>query len=148
MKQGESYIRDTADFLAKLKVAGEVPKGAILVTAAVVGLYPSIPHSEGLNILKKQYGNYPNKKVSTEDVGKMADLSGTAIGTTFAPPYACIFMDHTEMEFLKTQDIKSWFWKRFIYDIFFIWTESEESLENSTLILSSLMKNPKRKLTF
>ena len=58
MKQGESYIRDTGDFLAKLKAAGEVPKGAILVTADVVGLYPSIPHSEGLDILKKQYVNY------------------------------------------------------------------------------------------
>ena len=31
MKQGESYIRDKWDFLAKLKAAGEVPKGAILV---------------------------------------------------------------------------------------------------------------------
>ena len=31
MKQGESYNRDTGDFLAKLKAAGEVPQGAILV---------------------------------------------------------------------------------------------------------------------
>ena len=45
MKQGESYIRDTGDFLAKLKAAGDVPKGAILVTADIVGLYLSIPHS-------------------------------------------------------------------------------------------------------
>ena len=76
----------------------------------VVGLYPSIPHSEGLGILKKHYENYSNKKVSTEDIVKMADfvcknnlfefnskfykqISGTAVGTTFAPPYACIFMD-------------------------------------------------------
>ena len=123
MKQGESYIRDTGDFLAKLKAAGEVPKGAILVTADVVRLYSSIPHSEGLDILKKQYENYPNKKASTEDIGKMADfvlknnlfefdskfykqISGTAIGTKFAPPYTCIFMDHIETEFLNTQDIK------------------------------------------
>ena len=135
MKQGESYIRETGDFLAKLKAAGEVHKGAILVTVDVVGLYPSIPHSEGLDILKKQYENYPNKKVSIEDIVKMADFvlkinlfefdskfckqtSGTAIGTKFSPPYACIFMDHTETEFLKTQDIKPWFWKRFIDDIF------------------------------
>ena len=74
MKQGESYKRDTGDFLAILKAAGEVPKGAILVTADVLGLYPSIPHSEGLYILKKQYENYPNKKVSTEDIVKMADF--------------------------------------------------------------------------
>ena len=28
----------------------------------------------GLNILKKQYEKYPNKKLSTEDLGKMADF--------------------------------------------------------------------------
>ena len=97
---------------------------------------------EGFDILKKQYENYPIKEVSTEDVVKMADfvlknnlfefnskfykqISGTAIATKFAPPYACIFMNHIEMEFLKTQEIKPWFWKGFIDNIFFIWTESE-----------------------
>ena len=73
LKQGESYIRDTGDLLAKLKAAGEVPKGAILVKSDFVGLYPDTPHSEGLNILKKQYENYPNK-VSTEDIGKIGDF--------------------------------------------------------------------------
>ena len=53
MKQRESYIRDTRDFLAKLKGAGEVLKRAILVAANVAGLYLRIPHSEGLDILKK-----------------------------------------------------------------------------------------------
>ena len=47
MKQGESFIKDTGDFLEKLKRAGEIPKGAILVTADAVGLYPSIPHDGG-----------------------------------------------------------------------------------------------------
>ena len=74
MKQGESYTRDTGDFLAKLKVAGELPKGVILVTADVGGLYPSVPHSEDLEILKKQSENVPNKKVSTEDIIKMVDF--------------------------------------------------------------------------
>ena len=153
MKQGESYIRDTGDFLAKLKAAGEAPKGAILVTGDVLGLYPSIPHSEGLDSLKKQYENYPSKKTSTEDIRKMANfilknnlfefdskfykqISGTAIGTKFAPPYACIFMDHMT-EFLKTQDIKPWFWKRFIDNVFFIWTESEESSEKLIFLMWS-----------
>ena len=75
-------------------------------------------------------------------------ISGTAIGTKFALPYACIFMDHMETEFLKTQDIKPWFWKRFIEDIFFKWTESERSSEKFPPDLNLLMKNPKRKLTF
>ena len=53
MKQGESYKRDTGDFLATLKAAVQVAKGVILLAADVLGLYPSIPHSEGLDILKK-----------------------------------------------------------------------------------------------
>ena len=55
-------------------------------------------------------------------------ISGTAIGTKFAPPYACIFMDYIETEFLKSQEIKPWLWKRFI-DIFFIRTDTEENLD-------------------
>ena len=41
MKEGISHIKDTADFLDKLKDLGEIPEGAILVTADVVGLYPT-----------------------------------------------------------------------------------------------------------
>ena len=55
-------------------------------------------------------------------------MSGIATGTKFASPYDCIFIDHIEREFLKMQDIKPWFWKGFI-DEFFLWTESEQSLE-------------------
>ena len=115
----------------------------------VVGIYPSIPNSEGLEILKKQYEEYPNKKVSTEDVGKMADfvlknnffgfvskfskqIPGTAIGTKLAPPYACIFMDHSETEFLKTQDIKPWFWKGFI-DGIFLYAQKMKRAEKKSL---------------
>ena len=72
IKQGETYIRDTGDLLAKFEASEEFLKGAILVTPDVVGFYPSTPHSEGLDILKRQYEKYLNKKVSTEDIEKMA----------------------------------------------------------------------------
>ena len=65
----------------------------------------------------------------TDFVKFYKQISETAIGTKFAPPYAYILMDHIETEFLKTQDIKPWFWKIFVDEIFFIWAESEESLE-------------------
>ena len=110
MKQGNSYIKDTGDFLEKLRAIGEIPKGAILVTADVVGLYPSIPHDEGLKVLRNQYDKFIDKTVLTEDIIKMAEfvlknnlfefnskfckqISRTVLGTKFAPPYACIFMD-------------------------------------------------------
>ena len=54
-------------------------------------------------------------------------ISGTAIGTKFAPPYVCIFMDKVEREILE--DTKLWVWLRYI-DIFFIWTEGENKLES------------------
>ena len=49
-------IKDTNDFLPKLKNLKKVPNNAI--TADVVGLYPSIPHNEGLEVLKKQLDNF------------------------------------------------------------------------------------------
>ena len=48
-----SYIKDTNDFLSKLKNLGKIPEHAFLVTADAVGLCPSIPHDEGLEILRK-----------------------------------------------------------------------------------------------
>ena len=54
MKQGELYIKDTRDFPKKLKAVDEISKGAILVTADAVGLYPSIPHDGALEVLRKQ----------------------------------------------------------------------------------------------
>ena len=115
----------------------------------VVGLYPSIPNSEGLEILKKQYEEYPNKKVSTEDVGKMADfvlknnffgfvskfskqIPGTAIGTKYAPPYAYIFMDHNETEFLKTQDINPGFGRDLLM-AFFLYVQKMKRAEKKSL---------------
>ena len=40
-------------FLEKTKTTGTIPENAILVTADVVGLYPSIPHQAGLKALKE-----------------------------------------------------------------------------------------------
>ena len=44
MQRGWSYIWNSADFIDKMKRIGKVPQGSFLVTADVVGLYPSIPH--------------------------------------------------------------------------------------------------------
>ena len=56
-------------------------------------------------------------------------ISGTAIGITFTPPYACMFMDKVETNFLETQTVEPLVWLRYIDDIFIIWNENEEKLE-------------------
>ena len=91
----------------------------MLVTADVVGLCPSIPHSADLNSFKKNLENRVNKQIPTSDLVKMSkfvlsnnyfefsekvfqQISGTAIGTKFVPPYTCIYMEEVETEFLQT----------------------------------------------
>ena len=54
MQNGWSYIRDSGDFIDKMKRIGKIPEGSFLVTADVVGLYPSIPHNEGISALKQK----------------------------------------------------------------------------------------------
>ena len=119
MQEEWSYINDNKDFLKKIQNMRKFPQDSILVTADVVGLYASIPHNSGLKALKDALDCRQNKKIPTDMLVKMAEfvltnnsfefgqkvfhqISGTAIGTKFAPPYACIFMDKFETNFLKT----------------------------------------------
>ena len=50
MLSAKSYIKDTGDFFDKLKELGGVPQNALLVTVDAVGLYPSIPHQDRLDV--------------------------------------------------------------------------------------------------
>ena len=50
----QSYIKDTNDFLKKLSNLPVLPDNVILCTIDVVGLYPNIPHEEGLAAIKEQ----------------------------------------------------------------------------------------------
>ena len=49
--KGKSYIRDSGHFLEKIKTIITLPENAILVTADVAGLYPSISHQSGLSVI-------------------------------------------------------------------------------------------------
>ena len=53
MQSSWSYIKDSRDFLKKIKQIRNLPEDSILVTADVVGLYPSIPLELGLKALEE-----------------------------------------------------------------------------------------------
>ena len=89
----------------------------------MVRLYPCICHTEGLEVLRKQYEKFLYKKVQTGDTIKMADFALKTVFLSLIPsffnkylelrfvlnsltPYVCIFMDYIETELLKTQSIK------------------------------------------
>ena len=149
-----SYIKDTNDFLRKLKNVGTLPDGAILCTIDVVGLYPHIPHDEGLQAVREALGlSNTHHSDRSENSGLKQDIVdftelvlknnnfefddkhyvqklGTAIGTRMAPSYANIFMDRLERQLISQAEIKPHTWWRFIDDIFIIWTEGEDSLKS------------------
>ena len=79
----------------------------------MVALYPSIPHEDGLEKLRERLVKSEDLKLPVNDIVKMAEfvlknnifqfngnvqqqVTGTAIGTKFAPPYACIYMDEIQ----------------------------------------------------
>ena len=56
-------------------------------------------------------------------------ISGTAIGTKFAPIYACNFMDKEETKFLDKGLLKPCVWLRYSNGIFFLSTHGKENLQ-------------------
>ena len=52
------------------------------------------------------------------------------MGTALAPNHANLFMDRFETKALNNYPKKPLIWKRFIDDIFLIWTYGEDSLKN------------------
>ena len=117
----------------------------------------------GFQSLRKRLNETGICKVPTEEIMSMAEfvlknnyfefnekackqISGTAIGTKFALPYACIFIDEVGTSFLKTQQLQPFIWLRYTDDISFIWTRSKEQ---PNLFLKDLNEfYPNLKLTY
>ena len=106
-----------------------------LVTVDVVGLYTRILYDARLKALYKksedQIQNVPSADlVDTAELvlknnffkfdSEVKQISVIAIGTKFARPYTCIFMNKLETDFLETQTVKPLAWLIHIDNIFFI----------------------------
>lgn len=60
--------------IKKIKHLKNIPDNILLVTADVIGLFPSIPHEAGLRTLKEVLDRRGEKKISTEYLVKMAEF--------------------------------------------------------------------------
>ena len=54
-KRLASFIKDTNDFVNKLRTMGNLPANSSLVTLDVSSLYNNIPHNEGINACQNFY---------------------------------------------------------------------------------------------
>ena len=133
--------------MKKLPSLPNLPNNIVLCTVDVVGLYPNIPHEEGMSALRKQLDNQMEKYISSDTLCGLAEVvlknnifkfgkktlkqkRGTAIGTKFAPPYGILFMAELKDEFLRKAQFKPYLWWSYIDDIFFLWEHGEEKLKS------------------
>ena len=73
MQESWSYIKDSNDFVNKTTNLKDIPQDALLVTADIVGLYPSIPHEAGLKALKEALDKKENRNITTNNLIRMAE---------------------------------------------------------------------------
>ena len=133
----KSQIKDTNDFYGKIAGLPLLADDLILYTLDVEGLYPNIPHDEGLIALRKSLESRGDKTISTDFLMDLAEcvlennifehnlsffkqLRGTTIGTKMAPPYAIIFMGDLEERILQGCSFKPIVWWRYIDDMFLL----------------------------
>ena len=147
VKKIDSYIKDTTDFLLMLQQLGPLPPGCLLVTLDVASLYTNIPNIEGCQATLYSLDNFRDprarpynryllqllEKVLTcnnfDFNGKhYLQVGGAAMGTKVAPAYANTFMGWYEDTHVYTYHRQPLLWKRFIDDIFVIWSHGEDAL--------------------
>ena len=105
----------------------------ILCTVDVVGLYPNIPHEDGMVAMWKALDAWEDKTVSTDSLIELTEcvlknnifehntfykqLRRTATATKMAPPYAIIFMGDLEEKLLKDYVKEPLAWWQYIDNI-------------------------------
>ena len=120
-------LRTPIIFLFKLDALPSLPEDIISCTLDVVGLYPNIPHEDGLVAMRITLDEREDETLSTDSLIELVEcvlknnmfehntsfykqIRGTAIGTKMAPPFAIIFVGDVEGKILEDCDKKTLTW--------------------------------------
>ena len=107
------YIRDTADFIQRIKVLGKLPVECYLVTLDVSSLYTNIDVGEGLTVVKEELMKTNRVKPSLQTLTCLLEkvlrlnsftfndehfiqIKGTGMGTRIAPNFANVYKERFE----------------------------------------------------
>lgn len=156
MQSLPSYVKDTTDFIQKLKSFKLAHANSYLVTLDVSSLYTNIPHKEGLDACEFFLASdtCTSNRLPVDGILSLIRLvlennhfqfnndnylqkMGTAMGSPMAPAYASLFMGKLEQDFLKSRSLVPSIWFRFLDDIFMVWDHSLESLHSFIDALNS-----------
>ena len=141
-----SYLKDTWDFIQFLNQL-VVPTDALIVTCDVASMYTNIDIPAALEVISRRIDGIQGTPglPPTDDFIRMLRLSlerndfkfngsfylqlkGTAMGKKYAPAFANIFMADWEHNMLRGATLQPLCYKRFLDDIFLIWTHGEQHL--------------------
>ena len=146
----KSYLRDTTDFLNKLKALGPLPNDYILGTLDVTSLYTNIPNTEGCLAIYRllcMHRTINSRELTNTNICQLLwlvltknnfdfngkhylQVGGTAMGTRLAPTYANLFMSDFEEKHVYQYHKQPLVWLRFIDNIFFIWPHGQGELDS------------------
>ena len=146
-QQQKSYLKNTTDFINFIEKT-KVPADAVLVSMDVTSLYTNIPQEEGIQTVCTAYETFykneppiPTRLLeqalrlilqenSFQFTGKnYLQTHGTAMGTKMAVAFANIFMSKVETDILSQSAFKPLVWKRYIDDIFSLWTINRDEIK-------------------
>lgn len=156
-----SYIRDSTDFINKISELHDLSDASVLLTLDITSLYTNISHEKGLIALRHYLSLREDSSPPSDFIIQMASyllkynyfsfdndfflqISGTAMGSNFAPNYANLFMGffeesyifNTEKNPFHSQIIK---WYRYIDDIFCIFLGDHEEAREFVTFLNNLV---------
>ena len=118
----------------------------MLISMDVNSLYTNIPHANGMAACRSFVNKHNIQSYIATDIPISMDFfpkhntftfsdkyylqtNDTAMGTKIAPAYAIIFMVSAENSFLSFFPLKPTVYRRYIDDIFMIWTHGIEKFK-------------------
>ena len=138
---------------------GWLQRDSILVTFDVESLYTNIPHHGGLEAIEYFLNQRTEQTPSTACLQHLTELvltknfflfensyylqkSGTAMGSKMAPNYANLYVGLLEEKSILNPEYNHFLehiqlWKRYIDDVFVIWTGSATELTSFHMFLNS-----------
>ena len=146
-----SYLKDTGDFLQTISDL-VVPQDSFLVSLDIESLYTNLSHDECLEALHDIFDkeddpifpfiialfDYVVRHNDFEFDGRFfRQVRGVSIGGIISPQLADIICARFEKKLFSTLTRLPIFWKRFLDDVFAIWTFSSRELDEFFTSLNS-----------
>jgi len=154
-----SYLKDTYDFIQKVsnKV---IDKDHLIVSGDITALYTNMDIPRTLETLKREFETNPQPGRPDDEIlslltvimthndfifneERFLQIFGTAMGKTFAPNLANIYLLDLDRQAMEGFRIKPTMFFRYLDDIFFIWPGTREELTEFENYLNSLIPSIK-----